>query len=116
MGLGGKTLLSLRDSMTKDQTQRRSCLVFNLWSLVMVLGFSLGMTGCASLGTYNPATGKNEFILISTREEVAMGNDIHQQLLKQYKISSQSDKTDKVNRIGTVLAKISDRQDYQYQY
>ncbi|MCK5083164.1 MAG: hypothetical protein KAR31_09690 [Candidatus Omnitrophica bacterium] len=44
-------------------------------------------SGCASLGTYNPATGRNEFIFISTPEEVALGNDVHQTLQSEFEFS-----------------------------
>ncbi len=47
-------------------------------------------SGCASLGTYNPATGRNEFIFISTPEEVALGNDVHQKLQSEFEFSDQT--------------------------
>jgi len=72
--------------------------------------------GCASLGTYNPATGRNEFIFISTVEEVALGKNIHQQLTQKFKISSRGADVERVRRIGQRLARISDRQDYQYHF
>ncbi|MCH7590548.1 M48 family metalloprotease [PVC group bacterium] len=74
------------------------------------------MTGCASLGTYNPATGRNEFIFISTPEEISLGNSIHRQLTKQFRISNQTAADERIHRIGRHLAQVSDRRDYQYHF
>jgi predicted Zn-dependent protease len=74
------------------------------------------LSGCASLGTYNPATGRNEFIFISTPEEISLGNSIHQQLTQQYRILNQTAEAEHIRRIGRQLAQVSDRQDYQYYF
>jgi len=84
------------------------------FAAVLLIAFSL--SGCASLGTYNPATGKNEFILISTPEEIALGNNIHKKLADQYEFSNETVPLQRLDKIGQKLAKISDRQDYQYQF
>jgi len=76
----------------------------------------LTLSGCASLGTYNPATGRKEFIFISTPEEISLGNDIHQQLSKQFEFIDQGKDSERINRIGQRLSRVSDRQDYTYQY
>jgi len=78
--------------------------------------FTLVLSGCASLGTYNPATGRKEFIFISTPEEISLGKDVHKRLMQQYEISNQTDKAERVSRIGQRLAQVSDRQDYEYQF
>lgn len=70
------------------------------------------LSGCATLGEYNVATGRREFIFISTAEEVEMGQSIHQQLSSAEKIST----SQRIERIGQRLAEVSDRQDYQYQF
>jgi predicted Zn-dependent protease len=74
------------------------------------------VSGCASMGTYNPATGRNEFIFITTPQEVSLGKDVHQKLAEEFKFSNQTAKAEKVRRIGGTLAAVSDRQDYQYQF
>lgn len=79
---------------------------------LLVCAFS----GCASLGTYNPATGRNEFIFISTPEEVNLGNDVHQKLKSEFKFSKQTSKIERLRRIGRRVAQVSDRQDYQYHF
>ena len=72
------------------------------------------LMGCST--TYNPATGRNELIFISTPEEVALGENVHQQLSQQYKFSKDRTKEDRVNRIGQRLAQVSDRQDFVYHF
>lgn len=76
----------------------------------------LSLSSCASLGTYNPATGRSEFIFISTSKEISLGNDLHHQLSKQFVISDHSQELERIRRIGQRLAQVSHRQDYQYQF
>jgi len=80
--------------------------------ILAVLTFS----GCASLGTYNPATGRNEFIFISTPEEVRLGDDVHAKLGEKHTFSTDTDKTARLKRIGRRVAEVSDRKDYQYRF
>lgn len=80
---------------------------------VILTGF---LFGCASLGTYNPATGRNEFIFISTPQEVVLGEDVHQQLVKEFEISDTTGQADRVRTIGRRLAQVSDRRDYEYKF
>jgi len=88
----------------------------NKSSIVAGILFICALSGCASLGTYNPATGRNEFIFISTPEEISLGNDVHQKLTREFKFSNQMAKTERVRRIGQRVAQVSDRQDYQYHF
>lgn len=83
---------------------------------LLFLFFVMSVTGCASLWTFNPATGRNEFIFISTPAEISMGQDIHEQLKKEFKFSTDPVKLAKLNRIGRKLAQVSDRQDLAYQF
>jgi predicted Zn-dependent protease len=91
---------------------------FRLNKLIIGVGVLSVCTfcGCASLGTYNPATGRNEFIFISTPEEISLGNDVHQNLKKEFKFSDGSKEAERLRRIGQRVAKVSDRQDYTYRF
>ena len=82
-----------------------------IFSIICVLFLS----GCAAL-TYNPATGRREFIMISTPEEVSLGQAVHQDIVKRYKLSSDKEKIDRINRVGQKLVQVSDRQDFQYHF
>lgn len=81
-----------------------------------ILCLSFVCAGCASLGTYNPATGRNEFIFISTPEEVSLGKNLHQQLEGQFEFSDDLTQINRVRRIGERLTQVSDRQDYEYHF
>ncbi len=90
---------------------------FNIRPIVCcLLSVVFLLSGCASLGTYNPATGRNEFIFISTPQEISLGNDVHQKLTDEFEFSDQTAKAEKIRRIGRALAKVSDRQDYEYHF
>lgn len=90
--------------------------VYSLRPIVLSLFLLFTVTGCASLGTYNPATGRKDFIFISTPEEVSLGNNLHQNLLKQFEFSDRAKDIERIRRIGQRLARVSDRQDYQYRF
>lgn len=79
----------------------------------LVLCLCLFFTGCTTLNT---ATGRREFIFISTDTEVSMGQSFDAQLRKQYAVSQDQAKVVRLQRIGERLAQISDRQDYQYHF
>ena len=74
---------------------------------------SFFIAGCTTL---NPATGRNEFIMISTDDEVRMGQAIHAQLLKENHVSTDEKILERVERVGRSLAAVSDRQDYEYHF
>ncbi len=82
--------------------------------IIFIAALTLG--GCASVGTYNNATGRQELIFISTPQEVTMGQTIHKQLLSTEKLSADPSLTDRINRIGKKVALVSDRQDFSYQF
>ena len=65
---------------------------------------------------YNPATGREEFILISTPSEVEMGKSVHESIIQKYKLSRNSAQIDRIRRIGERVAKVSDRKDYEYHF
>ena len=75
--------------------------------------FLLFFCGCA---TYNTATERNEVILISTSLEVAMARSIHGQIGLRNKILNNTDETRRLERIGARVARVSDRQDFQYHF
>lgn len=84
--------------------------------LLLIIAFICFISGCASMESYNPATGRREFIVIPTDQEVTMGEDIHRKLLTEFKLSRDQDKVARVKRIGARISQVSDRQDYQYHF
>ena len=79
----------------------------------LVLCLCLFITGCA---TYNAATGRREFIFISTDAEVSMGQSFNAQLKGQYPVCQDRAKVERLQRIGARLAQVSDRQDFEYHF
>lgn len=88
----------------------------NFRSFFLLTAYCLLFTLLSGCATYNTATGRKEFIFIGTDAEVGMGNSFNAQLQQQYPLSKDSKKTERLNRIGTKIAQISDRQDYQYRF
>jgi len=98
------------ENVACDPSWRRRC-VFLLSGVLIVF-----LSGCASMGVYNPATERREFIFIPTQQEVSMGLDYHGKILEEYSLSGNRAKTQRVERIGQALALVSDRQDYEYKF
>jgi predicted Zn-dependent protease len=90
--------------------------LINLFSPRLIPALAVMLAVLSGCSTYNPATGRNEFIMISTQEEVAMGEAAHKQIIKQFKISQDDALIRRVQSIGRQLASVSDRQDYKYQF
>ncbi len=80
---------------------------------MLTCGLLLVAAGCA---TYNSATGRNEVIFISTSQEVSAGHQIHGELSKKHKILKGTDEAARLERIGQKVARVSDRQDIEYQF
>lgn len=84
--------------------------------LLLALACACILSGCA---TYNPATGRQEFILFTTPMEVMMGQEVNAQIGASPEggaFSGEKVLQARLSRIGQRLAQISDRQDYQYHF
>lgn len=81
--------------------------------IVPILIF-LFFCGCATV--YNPATQREEFIFISTTQEVNMGENFAKQIEQQLDVSNNISFLERVNFIGQKVAAVSDRQDIDYHF
>ena len=92
--------------------RRRDCLLpyFLCGLMLLCLG------GCASLGSFNPATGRQEFIFVPTSDEVQMGQEVHARLKSEYQLADKDPRAQRLSRIGARVAQVSDRQDYEYHF
>ncbi|MBI4335746.1 MAG: M48 family metalloprotease, partial [Candidatus Omnitrophica bacterium] len=79
-----------------------------LWSLIF------GLSGCATI--YNPATGRQEMVLVGTQEEVEIGVRMARQIERRYSMDEDYFIQTRIRAIGNVLAGISDRRDVPYQF
>lgn len=80
--------------------------------LCMLTGVLL--TGCVTV--YNPATGRNESLLIDTKQEVSLGQSMDQELHQKMKFVRDAGMQRRLDTIGARIAKASDRQDLAYHF
>ncbi len=78
---------------------------------VIVLG-ALSLTHCAS----NPVSGGKDFVLISEQQEIQMGAQAHEDVLREYAALDNPALQAYVNGIGQKLAKQSHRPDLQWRF
>ncbi len=64
-----------------------------------------GLIGCVS----NPATGGSDFVLMSEEQEIELGEQYRQQVLKSFKVYPDDSLQDYVNFVGQRLAAVSER-------
>jgi predicted Zn-dependent protease len=63
-----------------------------------------------------PLTGRSQLILISEEEELALGLQSYQKVLKEAKLSQDPQMNETVRRVGMKLAQVADRPDYQWEF
>ena len=73
------------------------------WALAVVS--ATGLSTCAK----NPVTGKNELALVSESQEIAMGQEYAQQIVKTMGVYREQKVQDYVSGLGTALAARSER-------
>lgn len=86
----------------------------NSFTFLLLLLYGLSLTGCATV--YNPATRRNELILIDTQNEVALGRDLDNQIHKKLKVLKDPKKQERLENIAFRVAGFSDRQDLSYHF
>ncbi len=74
----------------------------------------LFLNGCQTI--YNPATEKNEWILISDSSEVSIGKNVSDEIQRKEKIWRNSADQERVQNIGRSVAMVSDRNNLQYEF
>jgi len=89
-------------------------MVKNILKTAIILFLAISLSGCAT--TYNPATGKNEIILINSSTEVSIGQKVIPELLKEYPLSDDAKMQERLNKIGSRIAAVSDRKDIGYKF
>ncbi|SDU29477.1 Putative Zn-dependent protease [Pseudomonas pohangensis] len=70
------------------------------------------LAGCA----VNPVTGSNDFVMMSEQDELSMGSQAYQQVLKQYPIYKDEKLRAYVQQVGEKVASNSHRSNLQYQF
>jgi predicted Zn-dependent protease len=72
----------------------------------------LFIAACAS----NPVTGKQDFVMMSEQQELELGSQYHQQVMKQYKEYKNPQLLAYINEIGQDLAKNSHRENLIFRF
>ncbi len=70
--------------------------------------------GCTTI--YNPATGRNEMLLIDTEQEVSLGLNMDRQIKSDLDVLDDHYMQGRLQRIGGRVASVSDRQDLKYTF
>jgi len=78
------------------------------------LSFICLLLGCTTI--YNPATERNEIILIDSKSEVALGRNMDRQVRQKYEIVDDAAAISRLNRIGQKVAANCDRKDIAYHF
>lgn len=72
------------------------------------------ISGCVTI--YNPATEKRETFIINTKNEIALGSDMDNQIQRELKILKDYGMQSRLDNIGKRVASVSDRQDLTYYF
>jgi predicted Zn-dependent protease len=84
-------------------------------SCALIIGvLTLSIAGCVTV--FNPATGRQESLLIGTKQEVELGLQMHNELRQKMKFSRDPDAVQRLSVIGNRIAAASDRQDLEYRF
>jgi predicted Zn-dependent protease len=75
----------------------------------------LVFVGAAACQTV-PITGRSQFLLLSEADEVRMGLQSYQEVLRKAKLSTDPALNEKVGRVGTRIAEATGRKDLQWEF
>ncbi len=80
-------------------------------------GIALALLGTALSGcATNPVTGKSDFVLMSEEQEIQLGRQAHQQIMKQYREYDDPALQAYVSRVGEQLAAASHRNNLLFRF
>ncbi|MBI3991400.1 MAG: M48 family metalloprotease [Candidatus Omnitrophica bacterium] len=82
--------------------------------IILLSVLILWLGGCAT--EYNPATQRQELIMISTDQEVKMGTSISRQIEEKLKLSKDERVRQRVDAIGQKIAALCERKDIVYHF
>ncbi|MBI4707036.1 MAG: M48 family metalloprotease [Candidatus Omnitrophica bacterium] len=81
--------------------------------LLLVI-FAFFLSGCSTL--YNPATGRNEFIMINSQTEVQLGRSVVNDFIKEHPLVRDQKMQERALAIGRKVAFVSERKDIEYNF
>lgn len=80
--------------------------------LLIALAVMLTLAGCAQ----NPVSGKQDFVMMTEAQEIALGRDTDVEIRKQYNVYQNPALQNYVNRVGQALAQRSHRNNLKYHF
>lgn len=81
-------------------------------ALLLALGLGPMLVSCETV----PISGRSQLILLSPGEEVKLGLQAYQEILKKEKISTDPEKTALLARVGARIAAATGRTDFQWEF
>lgn len=79
--------------------------------LIFLLVLTMSNFGCSE---FNPVTQKQEMIMYSTEREVKIGENMAQQVEKDYELVKDPSVIERINKIADKITSVSDRKDINY--
>lgn len=89
---------------------KQKLLAVTITGMILILTLS----GCSTL--YNPATGRNEFIMINSQTEVGLGRSVIDDFTKEHPLVRDQKMQERVLSVGRKVAFVSDRKDIEYNF
>lgn len=80
--------------------------------LPIFLVIAILIASCAHV----PYTERPQFILISETQEIALGTDVYQEILKESQLSRDTAIVEMVRRVGWRIARVSGHPDYKWEF
>ena len=82
------------------------------WLLAASCAFAMLVAACQTV----PLTGRQQLILITSEEELSLGEAAYKKTLKESKLSQDQATTAMVRRVGERIAKAANRPDFQWEF
>jgi predicted Zn-dependent protease len=115
---------SLRhDSINSPPSEGKTTLLFtmtnhpSMWrsQVVVAAAAAIGLTLLSSCRS-TPVTGRKQLLMVPESQEISLGIAGYQEILGQQPLSTNQDYIQTVNRVGTRIAQVADRPDYEWEF
>lgn len=81
-------------------------------SFLLLAALTVLVAGCQTV----PLTGRSQLILLSKEQELSLGLQTYQKVLKEAKLSQDPRVNEMVRRVGMKLSQVADRPDYDWEF
>jgi len=84
--------------------------------IILIVSLICALMPLPVLADYNPASGEDEFVIISEAKEVSMGKSMSKNVEKQFGLSKDSGLQVRVDEIGQKIVSVCDRTELTYSF